>query len=506
MAFLRSSTGHDSAVTLRGRGVWLRAPLMGDYAPWAELRAMSRDHLTPWEPVWQRDELSRSAFRRRVRHYQRESREDLGYAFLIFSDADDQLVGGLTLSNVRRGVTQAAVLGYWLGKPFVCRGLHDGSGARRRRLRLRGAASAPAGGGDDAEQRGLDPRARAQRLPPRGLRAPPLKINGVWEDHVLHALLGDDAPRRTQRGALGMSSTRPTDDARDAQPQPPRRYLVLAPSSLLLVALPGRAFALKPIVIEPDQDRVEVTTLGEFYDARGDSLQVETAPAADGMTGRISVTAKTPGTNPNWVVFALTNPTDKPVERWLTAERYNIIGSGAVWPDLDAQRIEAVTPSIGYIPERIKSDRADIFRITIEPGQTVTYVAELASDRFARLYLWKPLEYELYSRDRLLFNGIMLGLTGLLAIFLTAIFAANHKADLPECGARRRGACWPTCASTSASSISCSSCGRRTTRSIERRANPPSPPASSSSYRCSCASRSGTASYACCSRCGSSRS
>jgi diguanylate cyclase (GGDEF)-like protein/PAS domain S-box-containing protein len=208
-------------------------------------------------------------------------------------------------------------------------------------------------------------------------------------------------------------------------------YLVLAIFALL-VALPGRAFALKPIVIEPDHDRVEVTTLGEFYDARGDSLQVETAPAADGMTGRISVTAKTPGTNPNWVVFALTNPTDKPVERWLTAERYNIIGSGAVWPDLDAQRIEAVTPSMGYIPERIKSDRADIFRITIEPGQTVTYVAELASDRFARLYLWKPLEYELYSRDRLLFNGIMLGLTGLLAIFLTAIFAANHKAIFPS--------------------------------------------------------------------------
>jgi len=228
-----------------------------------------------------------------------------------------------------------------------------------------------------------------------------------------------------------MSSMRPADDCARGASRRAAAYLVLAIFALL-VALPGRAFALKPIVIEPDQDRVEVTTLGEFYDARGDSLQVETAPAADGMTGRISVTAKTPGTNPNWVVFALTNPTDKPVERWLTAERYNIIGSGAVWPDLDAQRIEAVTPSMGYIPERIKSDRADIFRITIEPGQTVTYVAELASDRFARLYLWKPLEYELYSRDRLLFNGIMLGLTGLLAIFLTAIFAANHKAIFPS--------------------------------------------------------------------------
>ncbi len=201
---------------------------------------------------------------------------------------------------------------------------------------------------------------------------------------------------------------------------------------LALVALPGPALALKPIVVEPDQERIEITTLGEFYDGRGDSLQVETAPAADGMTGRISVTAKTPGTNPNWIVFALSNPTDKPIERWLTAERYNVIGSGAVWPDLDARRIEAVTPSIGYIPERIKSDRADIFRITLEPGQTITYVAELSSDRFARVFLWKTLEYELHSRDRLLFNGILLGLTGLLAIFLTAIFAANHKAIFPS--------------------------------------------------------------------------
>jgi len=212
-------------------------------------------------------------------------------------------------------------------------------------------------------------------------------------------------------------------------------WAVSAFLAAFLAALAGSiapAVALEPIVIETEQDRVELTTLGEFYDARGDTLQVETAPAADGMSGRMSVTAKTPGTSPNWVVFALSNPTDKPIERWLTAARYSVVGSGAVWPDLDAQRIEAVTPSMGFIPERIKSDRADIFRITVEPGQTVTYVVELSSDRFARLYLWKPLEYELYSRDRQLMNGIMLGLTGLLAIFLTAIFAANHKAIFPS--------------------------------------------------------------------------
>src|ERR1044072_4008145 len=122
MAFLRSSYAPDTAVTVRGNGVWLRAPAMGDYAPWAELRAMSRDHLTPWEPVWQRDELSRSAFRRRVRHYQREAREDLGYAFMIFRDADDRMIGGLPPSHVRRGVTQAPLLGFWLGLHFLKQG------------------------------------------------------------------------------------------------------------------------------------------------------------------------------------------------------------------------------------------------------------------------------------------------------------------------------------------------------------------------------------------------
>ena len=88
---------------------------MSDYAAWAELRAASREHLAAWEPLWPRDELTRGAFRRRLRHYAREQREDLGYAFFVLDDRTDLLFGGLTLSNVRRGVTQAASLGYWLG-------------------------------------------------------------------------------------------------------------------------------------------------------------------------------------------------------------------------------------------------------------------------------------------------------------------------------------------------------------------------------------------------------
>lgn len=200
----------------------------------------------------------------------------------------------------------------------------------------------------------------------------------------------------------------------------------------LLAALTSPALALKSISVTPDQDRIEITSLGEFYDSRGDSLQLDMVAASEAVSGRMTVRAVTPGTNPSWVAFALQNSTDKPIERWLTAERYTMFGSGAIWPDLDARRVEAVTPSLGFVPERIKNDRADIFRITLEPGQTITYVAEMSTERFARVYLWKPIDYELKARDRQLFNGVLLGLTGLLAIFLTAVFAANHKAIFPS--------------------------------------------------------------------------
>ena len=200
---------------------------------------------------------------------------------------------------------------------------------------------------------------------------------------------------------------------------------------MLAIYVSAPAAALQPITVTPETGHIEITTLGEAYEGRGDSLTVDTVAGGDGVSGRMSVKAVTAGTNPNWIVFALTNPTDKAVELWLTADRYTLSGSGIVWPDLDARRIEAVTPSIGFVPSRINSDRADVFALTLEPGQTITYVAELSSERFARVHLWKPLDYEVRFRERQLFNGIMLGLSVLTALFLTVIFAANHKLIFP---------------------------------------------------------------------------
>ena len=101
-----------------GDTVLLRAPQMSDHAEWSALRGTSRDFLTPWEPIWPADDLTRAAFRRRIRRYAEDQRSDLAYPFFVYRKTDNVLVGGLTLSNVRRGCAQAASLGYWMGAPM----------------------------------------------------------------------------------------------------------------------------------------------------------------------------------------------------------------------------------------------------------------------------------------------------------------------------------------------------------------------------------------------------
>ena len=206
-------------------------------------------------------------------------------------------------------------------------------------------------------------------------------------------------------------------------------FAVLSAASLICAAQP--AHALEAIVIGPDQERTDITLLGELYEGRGDRLSVETAAGQDGVAGRMSVSAKMAGTNPNWAIFALNNPTDQSVTLWLMAQRYDMVGSKVIWPDLDAPRIANVTVSLGFKPERIENDYADIYRLVLEPGSTVTYIVELAGAGFPRIYLANPTSFGKKSIDLTLFNGILLGITGVLAIYLTAIFGANHNTIFP---------------------------------------------------------------------------
>src|SRR6201989_1769560 len=122
MAFFRTVGSSDLMPAITGDGVVLRAPQMSDCAEWAALREASRDFLTPWEPTWPADDLTRASFRRRVKRYSEDQRGDLVYAFFVFRKPDNVLVGGLTLANIRRGCAQAGSLGYWMGAAYARRG------------------------------------------------------------------------------------------------------------------------------------------------------------------------------------------------------------------------------------------------------------------------------------------------------------------------------------------------------------------------------------------------
>jgi len=182
----------DTRPNVEGDGVYLREPQMSDYRDWAALRADSRDFLEPWEPRWGRDELDRDTYRRRIRYYYHDSRQDLGYAFFLFRTADNALMGGVTLSNVRRGVSQSCQLGYWIGAPYARQG-HMTRGVKAviwfvfdvLRLHRLEAACLPGNKPSAAllTKIGFQYEGLARRY---------LKINGTWQDHWLFALLNDD--------------------------------------------------------------------------------------------------------------------------------------------------------------------------------------------------------------------------------------------------------------------------------------------------------------------------
>lgn len=192
MALLRTIGRNDAFMTLEGDGILMRYPQAEDFSEWAALRESSRAFLTPWEPTWPRDDLTRPAFRRRLRHYARDLREDAAYPFFIFRNSDGALIGGATLSNVRRGVTQSCSLGYWMGESFSGNGYMKASVQAllpfvfsELCLHRLEAACLP---NNEPSKRillktGFKLEGYARRY---------LKINGAWRDHLLFGMIETD--------------------------------------------------------------------------------------------------------------------------------------------------------------------------------------------------------------------------------------------------------------------------------------------------------------------------
>jgi ribosomal-protein-alanine N-acetyltransferase len=187
MTFFRAVSFTEPALTVTGDRVTLRVPQTNDFEEWAALRGASRDFLVPWEPTWPADDLSRGSFRRRIKRYAEDQRNDLAYPYFIFRNADQKLVGGLTITNIRRGVAQAGSLGYWMGAGYARQGFMTAAvrvllpfAFSTLKLHRLEAACIPE---NAASVRLLEKTGFVRE----GYAREYLCINGIWQDHLLYA-------------------------------------------------------------------------------------------------------------------------------------------------------------------------------------------------------------------------------------------------------------------------------------------------------------------------------
>lgn len=184
-------------IRLDAERIVLRLPTHSDFNAWTGLRDESRDFLTPWEPVWSRDHLSRKSFTNRVHWAARAAHAGTGFPFFITRRSDGALLGAVTLDNVRRGPAQSATVGYWIGQPHARHGyMREALGVlvhyafTTLDLSRIEAACLP----ENAASRGVLEKSGFKY---EGVAQSYLQIDGRWRNHVLYANLRSDRRGRT---------------------------------------------------------------------------------------------------------------------------------------------------------------------------------------------------------------------------------------------------------------------------------------------------------------------
>src|SRR6201992_2666228 len=227
-----------------------------------------------------------------------------------------------------------------------------------------------------------------------------------------------------------------------ARPAPAARSGLLAflRAAIALVALACAAVlgasgarAVDAVNVRSDAAAIDLTDAVEIQRTDTDRVQVSTAPGADGIVRRIEVRGREAGND--WAVFALANNGEEQIDRLIVAPHYRMVGSGLLWPDLGMSRIANITPSSGDPPERIENATADVFRVTLDPGTVITFVAELRGSNLPQLYLWEPDAFKDKVNSLTLYHGIVIGIAGLLALFLTILFVVKGSVMFPAAAA-----------------------------------------------------------------------
>ena len=220
-----------------------------------------------------------------------------------------------------------------------------------------------------------------------------------------------------------------------AQGKSPFIVCLVALVTLAAALLATQARAFEPIKISRDDIALDLSGAVEIHANQGENFQVSTAPGPDGIVRRIEVEAASGSASGDWAVFALANTSEEQLDRLIVAPHFRLVGSGLIWPDLGSDRIAAITPSEGFALDRQPSPDADVFLVTINPGAVVTFVAELSAPNLPQVYLWDPVSYKDTVNSYTLFRGIVIGIAGLLALFLTILFVVKGTSMFPATAA-----------------------------------------------------------------------
>ena len=192
--------GAARRVRIETERMTLRLPQHGDFRAWTTLRDQSAPFLTPWEPVWAADHLSRKAFTNRIYWANRSTSQGTALPLLLIRREDAALLGAITLDNIRRGPSQAGTLGYWMGQAHARQGYmreailsvvhHAFTVMDLSRVE---AACLP----ENTASRGVLEKCSFKY---EGVAQSYLQIAGRWRNHVLYANLRGDRRGRTDVG------------------------------------------------------------------------------------------------------------------------------------------------------------------------------------------------------------------------------------------------------------------------------------------------------------------
>lgn len=192
--------GRSPKLTIETERLILRPPHHNDFRQWVKLRTDSRSFLSPWDPVWSAEHLTRKNFTNRVYWAQRAVSNGNGCPLFLIRKTDQVLIGAVTLDNIRRGPAQAGTLGYWTGQAYARQGymreavdnvvLHA---FRKLDLSRVEAACLPE---NQPSRRLLE----SCGFKYEGVAQSYLQIAGRWRTHVLYAAIRHDRRGKTEAG------------------------------------------------------------------------------------------------------------------------------------------------------------------------------------------------------------------------------------------------------------------------------------------------------------------